>query len=113
MDINGIYITNPAMKLKNKKDLTFKSKMIGKAFKTDFVQIYFEKHSRENMNPDDYKKEKGDGKIFNEQAGSGKTYKLCEMVPNTEKPLVLAFTNKAIEVFCYIATELIFRCFVI
>ena len=36
--------------------------------------------------------EKGDGKIFN-----GKTYKLCKMVESEEKPLVMAFTNNAVE----------------
>ena len=39
----------------------------------------------------------GKGIIFNGQAGSGKTTKLCEMILKTENPLVLSFTNKAVE----------------
>ena len=35
--------------------------------------------------------------IYNGQAGSGKTTKLCKMVSETKKPIVLAFTNKAVE----------------
>jgi len=59
--------------------------------------VYFEKHYRENMNISDYKIETGKGCIFNGQAGSGKTTKLCSMVQETDKPLVLSFTNKAVE----------------
>ena len=45
----------------------------------------------------DYKCVNGKGIIFNGQAGSGKTTKLCEMVKNTKNPIVLSFTNKAVE----------------
>lgn len=96
---DGIYITKPVMKLKNTKDQDFKPKMIGKAFKTDSVPIYFEKHFWENINLDYYEKEKGKGKIFNGQAGSGKPYRLCGIVSNTKELLVVAITNKATENF--------------
>ena len=49
------------------------------------------------MDTSDYKTENGKGCIYNGQAGSGKTHKLCKMVIATENPLVLSFTNKAIE----------------
>lgn len=71
--------------------------MIGKAFKTDSVPVYFEKRFRENINLNDHKTEKGVGKIFKGQAGSGKTYRLCEMLANSDNLLALTFTKKAIE----------------
>ena len=92
-----IYITNLALKLKNKVGLKFKAKMIGKAFVTDPAPVYFEKHFRKGITIKDYEVEKGDSKIFNGQARSDKTYKLCKMVANEDKPLILAFTNKAVE----------------
>ena len=49
------------------------------------------------MDISDYTSEIGKGIIFNGQAGSGKTTKLCEKVKQAKNPLVLSFTNKAIE----------------
>ena len=49
------------------------------------------------MDMSDYKKENGRGCIYNGQAGSGKTSLLCKKVKQKRNPLVLAFTNKAIE----------------
>ena len=68
-----------------------------KAYVTDSKLVYFEKYYRENMSMSDYKIESGKGCIYNGQAGSGKKTKLCKMVQETDKPLVLSFTNKAIE----------------
>ncbi len=45
----------------------------------------------------DYKIETGTGAIFTRGAGCGKTTKLCKMVQEVKSPLVLAFTNKAVE----------------
>lgn len=94
---DGIYISNPKKLFKNKKDVKFSTNKIGKAYMTDNELLYFEKHYRENMNVLDYKCVNGKGIIFNGQAGSGKTTKLCEMVKNTKNPIVLSFTNKAVE----------------
>ena len=94
---DGIYITNPKTTFRNKKDVKFSTKTIGKAYPTDSKLVYFEKHYRENMSISDYKIESGKGCIYNGQAGSGKTTKLCKIVQKTDKPLVLSFTNKAIE----------------
>ena len=58
---------------------------------------YFEKHYRENVDISDYKAKLGKGCIFNGQAGSGKTHRLCEMVMEEDNPLVLSFTNKSVE----------------
>ena len=52
--------------------------------------MYFEKHFRENIDIKEYYMVNGKGIIFNGQAGSGKTTKLCEMVLNTQNPLVLS-----------------------
>ena len=94
---DGIYITNPEKSFKNKKDVKFSTKKIGKAYVTDSSLAYFEKHYRENMNMSDYKVESGRGCIFNGQAGSGKTTKLCKMVQEAKNPLVFSFTNKAVK----------------
>ena len=94
---DGIYITNPKVQFKNKKDVKFSTRRIGRAYVTDSELTYFEKHYRENMDMADYKLETGKGCIYNGQVGSGKTTKLCIMVQETDKPLVLSFTNKAVE----------------
>jgi len=49
------------------------------------------------MNILDYKIVEGSGKIYNGVVGSGKTLKLIKMVEKAKNPLVLSFTNKAIE----------------
>ena len=94
---DGIYISNPKVTFKNKKDVKFRTKHVGKAFITNSDLVYFVKHFRENMDMSDYKTETGRGCIYNGQAGSGKITKLCNMVQRAENPIVLAFTNKAIE----------------
>ena len=94
---DGIYITNPKRTFKNKRYVKFSTKKIGKAYVTDSDLSYFEKHYRENMDISFYKVESGKGCIFNGQAGSGKTHRLCKMVMKAENPIVLAFTNKAVE----------------
>ncbi|XP_068677184.1 uncharacterized protein [Montipora foliosa] len=94
---DGIFITNPRCILKNKKDVEFDIKNIGQAYITDTPCCYFERHYRENMDFDSYKAEIGEGCIYNGQAGSGKTTKLCKMVIKTDKPLVLSYTNKAVQ----------------
>ena len=94
---DGIFITNPKVILKNKKDVVFDIKNIGKAYITDSPLCYFERHYRENMDFECYKAVEGKGCIYNGQAGSGKTTKLCKMVMKTDKPIVLSFTNKAVQ----------------
>lgn len=94
---DGIYISNPKKSFRNKKGVKFSTKKIGRSYVTDSELVYFEKHFRENMDITDYKIETGKGCIYNGQAGSGKTAKLCEMVKKAKNPLVLAFTNKAVE----------------
>ena len=83
--------------MRNKKNVKFSTKKIGKAYITDSELVYFEKRYRENMDISDYTSEIGKGIIFNGQAGSGKTTKLCEKVKQAKNPLILSFTNKGIE----------------
>ena len=94
---DGIFITKPKITFKNKKDIKFSTNKIGKAYVTDSELKYFEKHYRENLDIESYKIECGKGGIFNGQAGSGKTTKLCNMVIETDNPIVFSFTNKAVE----------------
>ena len=94
---DGIFITDPKMKFKNKKDVKFNTKKIGKAYVTDGKLIYLEKRYRENLDYDNYTVKNGKGCMFNGQAGSGKTTKLCQMVMEATDPVVLSFTNKAVE----------------
>ena len=76
---DGVYIQNPEIRFKNKKDVKFKTKNIGRAFETDSELVYFEKKYRENLNMDDYKIENGKGIICSGCPGSGKTTKICNM----------------------------------
>ena len=84
---DGIYISNPKVSFKNKKDVKFSTKKIGKAYVTDSDLLYFVKHFWENMDMSDYKTETGRGCIFNGQAGSGKTSLLCKKVQKAKNPL--------------------------
>ena len=101
MNTDGIFITNPKRKFRYKKDVKFKTSKIGRAYITDSILSYFEKHYRENLEIEDYKTITGKGCIYNGQAGSGKTMKLVELVREAledgKSPLVFSFTNKAVE----------------
>lgn len=74
INTDGFYMTNPRYKYKNKADVKFEVKHIGKAFKTDSQPTYFEKHYCENLDFDSYTdKISQSGKILYGQAGCGKT----------------------------------------
>ena len=94
---DGIYITNPKGKFKNKKDIKFKTNRICDRFITDSKLVYFEKHYRENFNMEDYHEKLGKGRIFSGGADCGKTTRLVKMVNEVENAIVLSFTNEAIE----------------
>lgn len=97
VNIDGFFMTNPKLTYPNKKDVKFKVKNIGKAYVTESKATYFEKHYRENMDINEYKPQMGNGCIYYGEAGCGKTTKLCKMVLKAENPIVLSFTNKAVE----------------
>ena len=94
---DGIFVTDPLIDFPHKRSVKFEIKNIGNAYKTSSKLAYFEKKYRENLDMDGYEIVMGKGQIVNGQAGSGKTTLLCEMVAECENPLVLSFTNKAIE----------------
>ncbi len=97
INTDGILIQNPRVLFKHKKDVKFDIKCIGKPFVTESRFSYFEKKSRDNIDITEYKDVLGEGVIYSGNAGFGKTTKLCNMVTKEDKPLVLSYTNKAIE----------------
>ena len=90
-------MTNPKNQYPNKKDVEFKTDSIGQIFQTDSPAVYFEKHYRENFIPDNYSDYVGDGAIYYGGAGCGKTYRLCQKALAADDPIILSFTNKAIQ----------------
>ena len=90
-------MTSPKVTYPNKKDVNFKVKNISNADMTDSNSTYFEKHYRENMDINDFKTQTGTGCIYHGEAGCGKTTKLCKMVLKAESPIILSFTNTAVE----------------
>ena len=61
---DGIFISNPKKSFRNKKDVKFSTKKIGRPYVTDSLLVYFEKHYRENM-PKPIKIKNGKGCIYN------------------------------------------------
>lgn len=49
-----VFMTNPKHQYPNKKDVVFSTDQIGKVFTTNSECLYFEKHNRNNFDPDDY-----------------------------------------------------------
>ena len=94
---DGVFMTNPKNQYPNKKDVKFTTDSIGQRFQTDSPAVYFEKHYRENFNPDNYTYFVGDGAIYYGGAGCGKTYRLCQKALAADDPIILSFTNNAIE----------------
>ena len=90
-------MTNPKHQYPNKKDVEFSTDQIGKVSTTNSECMYFEKHYRDNFDPDDYTDFVGDGVIYYGQAGCGKTRKLIKLASEATNPIILSFTNKAIE----------------
>lgn len=96
INTDGI-LTNCKDEYPNKKEVEFEIDHIGTMFQTDSNVTYFEKHYRENLNPDNYTDYMGNGTIYYGGAGCGKTYKLCQSASEAEDPIILSFTNKATE----------------
>ena len=71
INTDNIFMTNPRHKYPNKKDAKFNISHIGKTFQTDSPPTYFEKHYRENFNPDNYTDYVGNGAIYYGGAGCG------------------------------------------
>ena len=89
-------MTNPCRQYPNKKDVKFDVTNIGKTFQTNSPATYFEKH-REDFDTDNYTDYVGNGAIYYGGAGCSKTWRLCKLVFKASNPIMLSFTNKAIE----------------
>ena len=79
----------PKNQYPNKKDVEFTTDSIGQIFQNNSPATYFEKHYRENFNPDNYTDYVGNGVIYHSGAGCGKTYRLCKMAQKTSDPIIL------------------------
>ena len=97
INTDGVFMTNPKSQYPNMKDVKFTTDSIGQIFQTDSQVVYFEKHYRENFNPDNYTDYVGDGAIYYAGAGCGKTYRLCQKALAADDPIILSFTNNAIK----------------
>lgn len=97
INTEGIFMTNPKHKYPNKKDVEFDVEHIGKIFQTDTPATYFEKRYGENFNAENYTDYVGNGAICYGGAGCGKTYRLCKKASEAQNPIILSFSNKAIE----------------
>lgn len=107
---DGIYSTGSKMNFRNKKDISLAKKKKQKQKNWQSIQ--------ENMCFDECHVKKGDGVLHNEQAGSGETQELCELVKQSEECIVLSFTNKAVnnvktslQVFGYDKTQVNKLCY--
>lgn len=94
---DGVFMTNPKHQYPNKRDVVFSTDQIGKVFTTNSESLYFEKHYRNNFDPDDYTDFMGNGTIYYGHAGCGKTTKLIKQGSEATNPIIRSFTNKAIE----------------
>ena len=54
INTDGVFMTNPKNQYPSKKNVKFTTDSIGQIFQTDSPAVYFEKHYRENFNPDNY-----------------------------------------------------------
>ena len=95
INTDGVFF--PKNQYPNKKDVEFTTDSIGQIFQTNSPATYFEKHYRENFNPDNYTDYVGIGVIYHSGAGCGKTYRLCKMAQEASDPIILSFTNNAIQ----------------
>ena len=106
INTDGVFMTNPKNQYPNKKDVKLTTDSIGQIFQTDSPAVYFEKLYKENFNPDNYTYFVADGAIYYGGAGCGKTYRLCQKALAPDGPIILSFTNNAIQnvksVLCHV-----------
>ena len=97
INTDGFHVINPCAILKQKKDVQFDTSCVGKAFLTDSKVNNIERHYRENIDITEFKQTHGKGCIYTGIPGAGKTHRLCKMIMECDNPIVLSFTNKAIQ----------------
>ena len=61
INTDGVFMTNPKYQYPNKYEVEFSTDQIGKVFTTNSEPLYFEKHYRNNFDPDDYTDYVGNG----------------------------------------------------
>ena len=98
INTDGFYITDPKYSYKNKADVIFEVKYIGKPFVTNGQPNYFDKHYRENLDYESFTdKISKTGRIYYGQAGGGKSWRICQLIyENRNKCVVFSYTNKAV-----------------
>ena len=87
----------PRHQYPSKREVEFETKNIGNIYTTNSQPVYFEKHYRENFDASNYTDYVGNGCIYYGAAGCGKTTKLLKLASKATDPIILSFTNKAIE----------------
>lgn len=97
INTDRVFLTSTKYQYPNKYEVEFSTDQIGKVFTTTSESLYFEKHYRNNFDPDNYTDFVGDSSIYYGQAGCGKTTKLIKLASEAINPIILSFTNKAIE----------------
>ena len=97
INTDGFNVLNPCTIFKHKRDVQFDTSCIGKPFMTQHNFSYIERHYRDNIDISEFDTNQGYGVIYTGIPGSGKTHKLCEMVMECSNPLILSYTNKAVE----------------
>ena len=97
VNTDGFNVLNPRAIFRHKKDIQFDTSCIGKPFLTKPNFSYMGRHYRVNIVISEFKSIQGNGVIHTRVPGSGKTHKLCKSVMKCNNPIILSFTNKAIE----------------
>ena len=70
--------------------LNLQQTLLDRYFKLIARLYNFEKHYRENFNPDNYTDHVGEGAIYHGVAGCGKTYRLCQKALAADDPIILS-----------------------
>ena len=92
------FMTNPKHRYRNKADVNFTVKNIGKAFITNSKADHFVKRYRDKFDMNDFKDViSKTGKIYYGMPVCGKSWWLCKLIyKNRDKCIVLSHTNKAV-----------------
>lgn len=72
-------MTYPKHQYPNKKEVEFSTDQIGKKFTTNSESLCFEKHYRNNLDPNDYVDIVDNGTIYYGHAGCGRSTKLMKL----------------------------------
>lgn len=98
INTDGFFMTNPKHRYRNKADVNFTVKNIGKAFITNSKADHFVKRYRDKFDINDFKDViSKTGEIYFGMPGCGKSWRLCKLIyENRDKCIVLSHTNRAV-----------------